>query len=465
MAASPMSLKFTVRRSEPELVKPSKPTPHLATFRFHIQVFQFYGLNPLAQGKDPAKVIREALADTLVFYYPFAGRLREKHDRKLLVDCTGDGALFVEADADVSLGQFGDPIVPPFPCSEELLVRFAGSDEILNFPLMLMQLSCFSSFSLLLYILPDHNLILPFKDVTRLRCGGFIVALQVNHTICDATGLAQFLTAIAEIARGAESPSITPVWQRELLNARDPPRITSRHIEYIDDDGIHELTNHFPFQGMAHRTFLIGPSELSLIRRQIPPHLHPCSKFEALTACLWRCFIAAFHRTDSEEEVRMKMAVNARSTFDPPLPEGFYGNAFTNIIATTCSSRLFKRWALGHALQLIRNAKNMVNDEYMRSLADLMVIRKRPSGMVKSYNVTDVKRVGFEDVDYGWGKAAYAGPPRAWASDTIPGVAFVLLPYRNGLGEDGITLLVSLPKSHMARFVAALVQMLKHSNA
>lgn len=53
------------------------------------------------------KVIKEALSKTLVFYYPFAGRVREGANRKLGVECTGEGVMFIEADADVTLQQFG----------------------------------------------------------------------------------------------------------------------------------------------------------------------------------------------------------------------------------------------------------------------------------------------------------------------------------------------------------------------
>ncbi|KAJ6884251.1 hypothetical protein NC652_031294 [Populus alba x Populus x berolinensis] len=103
MASSPSSLVFKVHRREPELIKPAKPTPHefkllsdiddQEGFRFHIPLILFYRHNPSMQGKDPVKVIREAIAKTLVFYYPFAGRLREGHNRKLMVECTGEGYL------------------------------------------------------------------------------------------------------------------------------------------------------------------------------------------------------------------------------------------------------------------------------------------------------------------------------------------------------------------------------------
>ncbi|KAH0470958.1 hypothetical protein IEQ34_000681 [Dendrobium chrysotoxum] len=54
-------------------------------------------------GRNLAAVVLDALAGALVFYYPFAGWLREGSDMKLLVDCTGEGVLFIEAEADVKL--------------------------------------------------------------------------------------------------------------------------------------------------------------------------------------------------------------------------------------------------------------------------------------------------------------------------------------------------------------------------
>ncbi|KAE9619004.1 putative benzyl alcohol O-benzoyltransferase [Lupinus albus] len=214
--AAPPCLIFTVRRHQPEYVTPAKPTPHEIKplsdiddqqgLRIQIPFIQIYRNEPSMEGKDPVQVIRQALAQTLVFYYPFAGRLREGADRKLMVDCNEEGVLFIEADADVTLEQFGDALQPPLPCFEELLYDVPGSEGILYTPLLLIQ-------------------------VTRLKCGGFIVGLRFNHTMVDGAGILQFMTALSEMARGLHEPSILPVWDRELLCARDSPRITCNHRE------------------------------------------------------------------------------------------------------------------------------------------------------------------------------------------------------------------------------------------
>lgn len=149
---SSSQLVFTVRRQNAELIAPAKPTPRETKFlsdiddqeglRFQIPVINFYRKDSdISTGgnHDPVKVIKKAIAETLDFYYPFAGRLREGNGRKLMVDCTGEGVMFVEADADVTLEQFGDELQPPFPCLEELLYDVPGSAEVLNSPLLLIQ--------------------------------------------------------------------------------------------------------------------------------------------------------------------------------------------------------------------------------------------------------------------------------------------------------------------------------------
>ncbi|KAJ8468134.1 hypothetical protein OPV22_030686 [Ensete ventricosum] len=436
------SLTFTVRRQKPVLVAPAGPTPHEFKrlsdiddqdgLRFHIPVIQFYRNDPSMGGRDQAKVIREALTRALVFYYPFAGRLREAAGRKLVVECTGEGILFVEADADVRLEQFGNELQPPFPCLEELVYNVPGSDGVLDCPLLLIQ-------------------------VTRLLCGGFIFAIRLNHTMSDAPGLVQFMNAVAELARGAAAPSVTPVWGREILEARSPPRATCEHREY--DDVPDTRGTIIPLDDMVHRSFFFGTREVAALRRRVPPHLRNSSTFEILTACLWKCRTIAIS-PDADEEVRMICIVNARGKSDLGLPVGYYGNAFVFPVAVSEAGKLCAN-PLGYALDLVRKAKSDVTDEYVRSVADLMVLRGRPHfTVVRSYLVSDVTRAGFGDVDFGWGKAAYGGPAKGGVG-AIPGVASFYIPFRNSKGEEGIVVPVCLPGPAMEKFTMEMESLIK----
>lgn len=441
MAPPPSSLVFKVHRREPELVTPAKPTPHefkplsdiddQEGLRFHIPVIQFYRYDPSMQGKDPVRIIREALAKTLVFYYPFAGRLREWPDRKLVVECTGEGVLFIEADADVTLEQFGDALQPPFPCLEELVFDVPGSSGVLNCPLLLIQ-------------------------VTRLKCGGFIFALRLNHTMSDAPGLVQFMSALAEMARGATAPSVPPVWERQVLNGRNPPRVTCVHREY--DEVADTKGTIIPLDDMVHKSFFFGPKEISALRKLVPPQLRHCSTFEILTACLWKCRTISL-KPDPAEEMRIICIVNARNKFNPPLPTGFYGNGFVFPVAVSTAEELSQK-PLSYALELIRKVKENANEEYMRSVADLMVLKGRPHfTVVRSYLVSDVTRAGFGEIDFGWGIAAYGGPAKGGVG-AIPGVASFYIPMKNKKGENGIVIPVCLPAPAMEIFVKELDNML-----
>ncbi|XP_074342728.1 benzyl alcohol O-benzoyltransferase-like [Apium graveolens] len=431
-------LSYKVKRRSPELITPEKPTPReykllsdiddQQSLRFQLPMIQFYTRNELMMRKnvDPVNVIRVALAKTLVFYYPFAGRLREGASRKLMVECTGEGVMFVEADADVRIEQFGSPVMPPFPCSDELLFDVPGSSGILDCPLILMQ-------------------------VSRFKCGGFALGLRMNHTMCDVAGIVQFMTALSEIARGAYAPSMPPVWHRELLDARDSLRVTYAHREY-DEEISNESTMIPP--NLEHRYFFFGPNEIRVLRQFLPYNLTNCSTFEVLTASLWRCRTLAL-QVDPEEDVRVICLVNARAAFDPPLPNGYYGNTFAFPVAITKAKNITSHNSIELAVKLIKKAKTDVTEEYMRSVADLMVIKNRPHFMMhNTFVVSNVTRTGFGDVDLGWGKAVYTG--------LLPGMASFYVPFKNKKGENGILVPICLPSFVMKRFVREVDSMLQN---
>ncbi|KAJ0083257.1 hypothetical protein Patl1_29398 [Pistacia atlantica] len=348
--------------------------------------------------KDPVKVIREALSKALVFYYPFAGRVREGSNRKLMVDCNGEGVLFVEANANVTVDDFGPEIQPPFICLDELMHIVPGSDGIVGCPLMSIQ-------------------------VTRLECGGFILALRWNHTLCDAYGVMQFLKTMEQMIQGAITPSTMPVWQRKLLSARNPPRITCIHHEYEQlDDSKDTLKNTNP-NDLVNNSFFFGLEETDSLRKHLPPHLKNCSTFELYLANVWRCRTAAL-QLDPDQIVRLSCLTNVQNkSYNFRLPKGYYGNTFAFPAACSKADLLCRR-GLGYAVELVKKAKAQMSGEYIQSR-----------------------------LDFGWGKAVYGGPTGA-----ISLISFCMQ-FKNVEGKSGILMPICLPKSTMERFQEELKKM------
>ncbi|KAJ8619656.1 hypothetical protein MRB53_028185 [Persea americana] len=430
------TLVFSVKREQPVLVAPAKPTPHELKplsdiddqegLRFQVPTIHVYRNHSPIRGRDLTFLLREALAKALIFYYPFAGRLREWPGRKLAVECTGEGVLFIEADADVSLEQLSDAIQLPFPCFDELLYDVPGSGGILDCPLMLIQ-------------------------VTHLTCGGFIVGLRFTHAICDYAGILQLMRTIAQIALGAHAPSIPPVWERELLNARRPSRITCYHPEYEDTPQPAGAAAPLPSQPLLHRSFFFTSGHIATLRRRLPPHLrHSTTTFELLTACLWRCKTLATLQPPYKDEAKIIFVVNSRTKYSPPLPDGYYGNVLAFPIVVSPAGDLCRN-PIGYAVEQVKKTKAMVTQEYMQSMADLMVIKGKPP-LVRTWMVSDLTAsVGAKEVDFGWGKAVYSGPPQALVTTNGVVVSFYI-PFCNGKGEDGILVPVCMTEHEMERF-------------
>ncbi|KAK1411855.1 hypothetical protein QVD17_32658 [Tagetes erecta] len=441
LPASPLS--FVVRRHAAELISPAAPTPRELKslsdiddqqgLRYLMPTIMFYPKNPKMGNTNPASVIREALAKVLVYYHPLAGRIKEGSDRKLMVDCTAEGVMFIEAEANVTLEQFGNMLCPPFPCMEELLCNVPDSGGIIGSPLVRIQ-------------------------VTRLLCGGFIFTSQIFHTMCDGTGGAQFLIALGEMAQGALEPSVSPLWHRELLNARDPPCVTFSHPEYLDAVDIE--ANHMISATceMADKSFFFGPAEMSSLRRLVSKNLQTCSNFELITAFLWRSRTIAL-QPNPEEDTHLMFFVNARGKFNPPIPVGYYGNCIVLPCVVSKAGDICNQ-SLEHALELVMKAKSIVTEEYVRSTTDLMVVKGRPHFKTDhlTFIVSNVTRCGFNKVNFGWGEAIYGGFPND--DQDLPGVYSVYMPATNDNGESGIVVIIGLPINAMVMFEKELINVI-----
>jgi hypothetical protein len=151
---------FRACRSKPELVVPARATPrevkslsdvdNQQNLRLYASIIEYFrcrvpGGAPPGPTGAASSIIKAALAEALVYYYPVAGRLRKLPGKnKLVVDCTAEGVVFVEARADVRLVDFGEPLVPPYPCVDELMCQVGHVRAVVGKPLLYLQVSIFT---------------------------------------------------------------------------------------------------------------------------------------------------------------------------------------------------------------------------------------------------------------------------------------------------------------------------------
>ncbi|KAG8088079.1 hypothetical protein GUJ93_ZPchr0010g11246 [Zizania palustris] len=446
---------FMAHRRQAELVTPARPTPHeykalsdiddQLELRYYTAGVEFFRRcdaagDDAAAGDDPVMIIRAALAEALVSFYPLAGRLRELPGGggKLLVECTAEGVVFVQADADVRLEELSQPLALPEPFVKEFMCcdQVGQRDVVVGKPLI-------------------------FIQVTRFRNNeGFAIGYHFCHSITDAFGVAQLLDAVYRLVRG-EQITNPPVWERELLSARAPPRVTHEHPAYeplpVAAAAAEDVLLTMPLEAMAPiRSFRLGPTEMAALRRQVPAGLlQSATMFVLVTAALWRCRTAALGYGPSQR-VRVLVVSSARWNWkrDTPLPRGFYGNTFIPLIAEATAGELCGR-PLAHAVELVQKAKFSVTDEYMQSFVDMLVQRGRPSIPLDwTYAVADTgglgRMMGATKLAGGWERAG-GGITAAGRKITASRYSY----YERCKGATGVesaVVTMCLPAAAMERF-------------
>lgn len=143
---------LVVKQGEPTLVPPAqeieKGLYYLSNLDQNIAVIvrTIYCFKSEDKGNENAvEVIKDALAKTLVYYYPLAGRLTISPEGKLIIDCSGVGAVFVEAEANCDLEEIGDNTKPDPVTLGKLVYDVPGARNILEIPPLVAQVIYFSS--------------------------------------------------------------------------------------------------------------------------------------------------------------------------------------------------------------------------------------------------------------------------------------------------------------------------------
>ncbi|KAL6841057.1 hypothetical protein ACP4OV_029026 [Aristida adscensionis] len=372
-----------VSKSLPFLVAPSEATPagHLpltamdaALASLSMTALLVFD-HPIDQ---PAETIRQALSRALVPYYPIAGRFAAGGDT---IACTGEGVAFVAARASCTLREARLADASPAVAVEELALSFAGQHTG-DPPLLLMQ-------------------------VTEFACGGFVVGVTWDHAVADGVGMAQFLQAVGELARGLPSPGVAPVRTDGLLPELPPPIIsmtkslvTSPHSEFPST----YITVPLSFINRVKSEFRRSLSNADNTAAPAPP----CSAFEVFTAAIWKCRARATISGAADKAAPTALAFTANVRKQAAARDGYYGNLFTFGLAVATLGEVATADVLD-LVKLIKDAKARVPHTFADGAAYVageMGGRLRGLHPYDTLYVTSWWNLGFDDVDFGGGGGA-----------------------------------------------------------
>ncbi|KAJ4850123.1 histone H3.1 [Turnera subulata] len=419
------TFKLNIKQQEPVLVPPAEETEKGLYFLSNLDqniaviVRTIYCFKSDVKGnEDAVEVIRKALSNVLVHYYPLAGRLTISSEGKLIVDCTGEGAVFVEAEADCAITEIGDITKPDSVTLGKLVYDIPGAQNILQIPPLVAQ-------------------------VTKFKDGGFVLGLCLNHCMFDGIAAMEFVNSWGEAARGLPL-SVPPFLDRSILKAGNPPKAEFPHHEFAEIEDISN-TGKLYEEELLYRSFCFDPEKLELLQEKAMEDgvLTKCTKFEALSAFVWRARCQAL-RMLPDQQTKLLFAVDGRSRFVPPIPEGYFGNGIV-LTNSVCKAGDLLDNQLSYAVGLVQEAVNMVNDSYMRSAIDYFELTRARPSLAATLLITTWSRLSFHTTDFGWGEPVLSGPVALPEKE-------VILFLSHGEERKSINVLLGLPASAMRIF-------------
>ncbi|KAK6131227.1 hypothetical protein DH2020_035026 [Rehmannia glutinosa] len=428
MLKSPQ-LPDCIYENQPIFICPKSPTPKHTLYLSNLddQKFLRFSIKYLYVFRKSVstETLKDSLSEVLVGYYPLAGRLRrcvENDDRKLEIDCNGQGAFFAEAKMDLSVEEFLEFAIKPNRSFRKLLYR-VEAPGFLDIPPLVIQ-------------------------VTNLRCGGMILCTAINHCFCDGIGTSQLLHAWAHTCQSSPTNVPTPPFHsRHVLKPRSPPQVTFSHPGFtnISPNDLNSQTgpnihNYLQSQPLVPVSITFSPSQILHLKRQCMPSLK-CTTFEVLASHTWRCWVKSLGLPLSIP-VKLLFSVNIRPKLSSEIPQGYYGNAFVLACAEAQVKELIVP-NLHDGVKLVQHAKSLITNDYVQSMVDLLEDKTMRTDLSTSLVISQWSKLGLEDLDFGQGKPLHMGP---LTSD----IYCLFLP---DIGEfDAIKVLVSMPESVVGKF-------------
>ncbi|XP_010548389.1 PREDICTED: spermidine coumaroyl-CoA acyltransferase-like [Tarenaya hassleriana] len=436
---------LAVEKKATEFIKPSKQIPSqilsLSTLDndpynevMYCTIYVYQGRN---KTYEPESLLREALSNLLVHYYPLSGKLtRRECDRKLQLRCNGEGVPFTIATSNLKLSS---------------LSYLDGSID-------------FGTVSLLVPKTDDENYDKEIGyhplalQVTKFLCGGFTIGTALTHAVCDGFGVARFISALTELAAGKRELTVVPIWERDRLVGIPDNRPVE--IPGAENSNLLAISPYMPSQDLVSETVNVSADTIKRLKEALTKESdfqkESLTTFEVLGAYMWRSRTRALN-LNPDGIVVFGLAVAIRSDMDPPLPNGYYGNACIDM-HVELTARELNESPISEIVKLIKEAKRKAHDkDYVQAeLGNKEKLLKiddwfgeRDDGLMF---LTDWRNIGwFGSLDFGWGEPVNLLP--VVPSEKAVDLGMLLKPSRlDPSMEGGIKMVMTLPRDAMLKF-------------
>ena len=263
--------------------------------------------------------LKATLSEALDIFYPLAGHLAMSEDSlagtaTYYIDCRANGATFVHATAEgVSIADLVGPVEVP----RKILAPFYPMNGTQN------------------YDITGVSKPLLVVQATEIA-DGVVLGFTASHVAIDATSFWHFLRAWSHVARRGGRDAVPP-----------PPPVFERRELF---EGIFELPLRIPnnpsvaaqtkkeLDTVRSRIFEFSKETIAKLKAKANSSSSAggpvVSSYQALLAHLW-VSVTRSRQLDPSEEVNYLVAVGLRPRLRPQLPDSYFGNAVTMVIASS----------------------------------------------------------------------------------------------------------------------------------
>lgn len=178
-------------------------------------------------------------------------------------------------------------------------------------------------------------------QVTEL-VDGFFIGCTMNHCVADGTSFWHFFNSWSEIARNGGSHLIVnkpPVLDRWFPECVARPIHVPLSKEHVNDE--------FDLPLLEERVFHFSKEKIAQLKARDNSEFgngqNICiSSLQAVLANVWQSVIRCRCSTNADEKFSFKLLIGARSRLQPPLPQGYFGNAVHFVNVTTTARELLE---------------------------------------------------------------------------------------------------------------------------